>query len=183
MPALIIVVDSNRRTIRLWVCCPKCGAVSVGHQLVDNSNDPHLVCASCGESFTAEDLVIEPDFEMEDDLVVLYRPVGPKELAKIKATGWTRFPPRLHWQPIFYPVLNQRYAEYIAEKWNVEESRAGYVTRFWVKAETARKYPVQVVGADWCQELWVPAEELDAFNDAIVGRIEVVGKYGKEVEP
>lgn len=44
------------------------------------------------------------------DLVELYRPVGPKELALVEASGWTAFPPRLPGQPIFYPVLNEKYA-------------------------------------------------------------------------
>jgi hypothetical protein len=155
--------------------------VSTGHTLVDKSDDPHLVCASCAGRFTVEDLVVEPTFETDGDLVVLYRPVGPNELAKIEASGCTRFPPRLPEQPIFYPVLNQRYAEYIAENWNVGESRAGFVTRFHLRAAVAGKYPVHVVGAAWCQELWVPAEELESFNDEIVGRIEVVKSYGREV--
>lgn len=162
------------------LACPKCGCVSTGHQVIDTTDDPHLVCAGCGARFTADDLVTEPVFEMDGDLVVLYRPVGPKELAKIEASSWTRFPPRLAAQPIFYPVLNQRYAEYIAEKWNVPESRSGFVAKFRVPASMARKYPVQVVGAAWHQELWVPAEELEAFNHAIVGKIEVVKRYGVE---
>src|SRR5262249_22495793 len=40
----------------------------------------------------------------------LYRPVGPKELALIEQSGFSAFPPRLPWQPIFYPVLNEEYA-------------------------------------------------------------------------
>jgi hypothetical protein len=46
--------------------------------------------------------------------VTLYRPVGPKELALIEATGWRAFPRRLPEQPIFYPVLNEEYAIQIA---------------------------------------------------------------------
>jgi hypothetical protein len=50
--------------------------------------------------------------------MVLYRPVGPKELALIAASDYTAFPPRLAEQPIFYPVLNFEYAEQIARDWN-----------------------------------------------------------------
>jgi hypothetical protein len=35
------------------------------------------------------------------DPVILYRPVGPKELVLIEAAGWKEFPPRLPEQPIF----------------------------------------------------------------------------------
>jgi hypothetical protein len=38
--------------------------------------------------------------------VTLYRPTGANELALIIDSGMKRFPPRLFWQPIFYPVLN-----------------------------------------------------------------------------
>lgn len=108
---------------------------------------------------------------------VLFRPVGPAELALIEASGWKTFPPRLPEQPIFYPVLNEEYARQIAERWNVKESGAGFVTRFEVDSEFVSRYPVQTVGSRIHQELWVPAEELDEFNRNIVGLIEVVAEY------
>jgi hypothetical protein len=110
--------------------------------------------------------------------VTLFRPVGPVELELIKASGFRRFPPRLPEQPIFYPVTNQRYAEEIAERWNVKDSGSGFVTRFEVRADFIVRYETHVVGARYHEEYWVPAEELDAFNDAIVGVIEVVKVYG-----
>lgn len=60
--------------------------------------------------------------------IILYRPVGPKELELIAASGYREFPPRLPDQPIFYPVLNEDYARQIAREWNVPASGAGYVT-------------------------------------------------------
>ena len=111
------------------------------------------------------------------DTVTLFRPVGPKELALIEQSGWKRFPPRLPEQPIFYPVLNEEYAVEIARDWNVKSDGSGYVTRFRVKASVANRYPVHVVGASRHQELWIPAEELVGFNEAIVGPIEVVAKF------
>ena len=42
----------------------------------------------------------------------------------------------------------------------------------------ATHYEIQVVGSEQLhQELWVPAEDLEAFNAAIVGGIEVVAAY------
>jgi hypothetical protein len=111
------------------------------------------------------------------ETVTLYRPVGPKELALIEASGWHAFPPRLPEQPIFYPVLNEEYAIQIARDWNVRESGSGFVTRFQVDAEFLGRYPVQTVGGSMHQELWVPAEELSAFNDHIVGLIEVTAEF------
>ncbi len=114
---------------------------------------------------------------MNADTVIMFRPIGPKELALIAASGYREFPPRLFWQPIFYPVLNEEYATDIARKWNVRDSGAGYVTRFRVRAEHAAKYAVQTVGDHTCKELWVPAEELPAFNANIVGLIEVIAEF------
>ena len=48
--------------------------------------------------------------------MVLYRPVGTKELKLIAESGYKRFPPRLPDQPIFYPVLNEKYADEIEKQ-------------------------------------------------------------------
>lgn len=115
----------------------------------------------------------------------LWRPVGAKELALIEASGWKAFPPRLPDQPIFYPVLNFEYAEQIARDWNARGGEEGFVVTFDVDDAVARRYPEQTAGsATLHRELWVPAEELMAFNDAIQGSIEVVSRYrgGARVE-
>jgi len=111
------------------------------------------------------------------DTVTLFRPVGPEELALIRESGWREFPPRLPEQPIFYPVLNEEYATQIARDWNVRESGAGFVTRFSIDAEFAKRYPSQTVGSSVHQELWVPADELAEFNRHIVGSIEVIAEF------
>lgn len=111
--------------------------------------------------------------------LVLYRPVGPEELKLIEESGWAKFPPRLFWQPVFYPVLNEEYAIQIAKDWNVPASGSGFVTRFSIDAVYIKKFEVQNVGGDIHNELWVPAEELDEFNNHIVGPIEVTKKFYK----
>jgi hypothetical protein len=108
----------------------------------------------------------------------LYRPVGPKELELIAASGYREFPPRLPDQPIFYPVLIEEYARQIARDWNVKASGAGYVTRFAVVSEFLARYPEQLVGGAIHRELWIPAEELPELNQNIVGLIEVIAEYG-----
>src|SRR3974377_652708 len=97
---------------------------------------------------------------MSNDITILYRPVGPRELELIAANGYRGFPPRLPDQPIFYPVLNEEYARQIARDWNGPASGAGYVIRFAVRKSFSDRYPVRTVGAAVHQELWVPAEEL-----------------------
>ena len=114
---------------------------------------------------------------MQTQTITLYRPVGPKEMELIAASGYREFPPRLPEQPIFYPVLNEEYASDISRKWNVRDYGAGYITRFRVRADFAAKYPVQIVGDSTCQELWVPAEELPEFNANLVGLIEVIAEF------
>jgi hypothetical protein len=110
---------------------------------------------------------------------VLYRPVGTKELALIEASGFTRFPPRLPEQPIFYPVTNEAYAVQIARDWNTRHNadRKGYVTRFALPAAYLSRFDRKIVGAAEHEELWVPAEELDQFNAQIVGPIEVIHRF------
>lgn len=112
-----------------------------------------------------------------DDTITLWRPVGPKELELIRDSGMRAFPPRLPDQPIFYPVLSEEYAVKIARDWNVPASGAGFVTRFQVKRSFIEKYDVQEAGGRSHLEYWIPAEELPAFNDAIVGLIEVVSRF------
>ena len=107
----------------------------------------------------------------------LYRPVGPKELKLIEDSAWTAFPPRLPDQPIFYPVTNEPYAIQLARDWNVKASGSGYVTRFEVEKEFLDHYDVQVAGGREYREYWIPAEELPAFNAAIVGEIEVTASF------
>src|SRR5271163_3903076 len=114
---------------------------------------------------------------MNLELTMLYRPVGPKELALIAAAGYRAFPPRLPEQPIFYPVLNEEYARQIARNWNVPASGAGYVVRFALNKAFADRYPVQKVGASVHQELWIPAEDLDEMNRNISGLIEVTAEF------
>ncbi len=114
---------------------------------------------------------------MNESTTVLYRPVGEKELALIAESDYTAFPPRLFWQPIFYPVLYEEYARQIARDWNARDGGSGYVTRFHVRTEFLNRYEVQTVGSARYQEYWIPAEELEEFNRNIVGKIEVIGEY------
>ena len=113
----------------------------------------------------------------EPETVTLWRPTGPQELALVEASGWRAWPPRLPDQPIFYPVLNEDYASRIARDWNVKVSGAGHVTRFQVRASFLDRYQVHQVGGQTILECWIPAEDLRALNEAIVGRIELIASY------
>ncbi len=119
-------------------------------------------------------------------LIKLYRPVGQKEFDLIREANYKKFPPRLEWQPIFYPVTNQAYATQISLEWNTKDQfsgYAGYITAFDLPAEYLKRFPVQNVGGEIHNELWVPAEDLEEFNNNIVGEIRVTDSfYGEKYE-
>ena len=113
------------------------------------------------------------------ETVILYRPVGTKELDLIEASDFTAFPPRLPEQPIFYPVTNEAYAAQIARDWNAKYNadKIGYVTKFEVRKEFLDKYETKIVGGATHEEYWIPAEDLEEFNRSIVGKIEVIAEF------
>lgn len=117
----------------------------------------------------------------------LYRPVGLKEMELIAASNFKAFPPRLEWQPIFYPVMNQEYAAQIAREWNTPDEFSGYcgiVTAFEVDSEYLQQFEIQNVGDKNHNELWIPSEALEAFNKNIVGEIKIVEVfYGEKYQP
>jgi hypothetical protein len=77
----------------------------------------------------------------------LFRPIDPEGLELIRQSGWSRFPPRLPEQPIFYLVLNEK-----------------YVTKFAVSNEYIKRFDIHIVGGSEHAEYWIPAEQLDEFN-------------------
>lgn len=95
-------------------------------------------------------------------------------------SGFTRWPPRLPEQPIFYPVTNEEYAAQIASRWNTGDKAngsVGYVTKFEVQSEFLARFNVETVGGAVNTEYWIPAEQLEEFNDHIVGKIEVIREF------
>ena len=115
------------------------------------------------------------------DLTTLYRPVGRQEYDLIAAADFRRFPPRLPAQPFFYPVTNAEYATQIARDWNTKDESSGwtgYVLQFRVRTEFLNKYEVRTVGSSIHKEYWIPAVELEAFNEQIDGVIESIAHFG-----
>ncbi|SCB57674.1 hypothetical protein GA0061105_103130 [Rhizobium aethiopicum] len=111
------------------------------------------------------------------ETVTLWRPVGPEELGLMRYPKNAGFPPRLPDQPVFYPVLSEDYAVKIARDWNVPRSGAGFVTRFEVRKDYLAGHAIQEAGGRAHFEYWIPAEEMDLFNAAIVGAIEVTQTF------
>jgi hypothetical protein len=116
----------------------------------------------------------------QETTVTLYRPVGQREFDLIAGSDFRAFPPRLDWQPIFYPVLNEEYASFIAREWNTQDAFSGYVgyvLRFEVRSSFLASYQVQKVGGATALEYWIPAEDLASFNSNLVGPIELVATF------
>jgi len=111
--------------------------------------------------------------------MILYRPIGTKELELIRKTEYCAFPPRLPEQPIFYPVLNEKYATEIASRWNVKynDDHRGYVTKFEVDDDYCAQFEIHCVGSEYHKELWIPAEKLEEFNTHIVGKIDIISEF------
>ncbi len=111
--------------------------------------------------------------------MILYRSVGTKELELIRKTEYCAFPPRLPEQPIFYPVLNEKYATEIAFGWNVKynDDHKGYVTKFEIDDIYCKQFEIHQVGDRYHKELWIPAERLEEFNGHIIGKICITAKF------
>jgi tetratricopeptide (TPR) repeat protein len=110
--------------------------------------------------------------------MILYRPVGLRELELIYDSGMKAFPARLPEQPIFYPVLSLEYARQVASDWNVSTGQfAGYVTQFKMEDQYIGQFEEHSVGSSQHQELWIPADEVETFNRHIMGHIKVLDAY------
>ncbi|MCW3167844.1 ADP-ribosylation/crystallin J1 [Chryseobacterium sp. 09-1422] len=104
----------------------------------------------------------------------LYRPVGEKEMVLILESNFKKFPPRLEWQPIFYPVLDESYASEIAEKWNTRDEAGnylGFVTQLQINI-LPRMSEQEIIMSCGCRQ-----KKLDKFNQAIIGSIEVTNVF------
>jgi len=109
--------------------------------------------------------------------MILYRPVGQRELDLIAASGWREFPPRLPHQPVFYPVCNVEYAILIARDWNARDEGSGHVVRFEIEENFIARYERKIVGARIHEEYWIPAEDLEDLNANLRGLIESVVSF------
>jgi hypothetical protein len=106
----------------------------------------------------------------------LFRPIGLIELALLWDSRMRGFPPRLVHQPIFYPVVNLEYARQIAREWNPPDKNSGFVgfvTQFEVSSTYLSKFELHTAGSAAHREYWIPARELNSFNNAISGLISV----------
>jgi len=110
-------------------------------------------------------------------MTTLYRAVSGQEQALIEASGWSAFPPYFPGEQVFHPVTDEAYARKVASECKVVRNQdgLGFVTRFVVRDDALAAYACE---NGTCAEYHIPAAGLEAFNDAIEGRIEIIGAYG-----
>lgn len=76
--------------------------------------------------------------------------------------------------------MNHAYAEQIARDWNTKDKASdyvGFVTAFDVNADYLTQFEEQVVGGSEHREIWIPAANLDTFNQKIAGRIRLIAAF------
>lgn len=122
----------------------------------------------------------QPWIRVDHSLVTLFRPVGMGELILINSENFTKFPSRLISQPFFYPVLDRDSAIQIAKHWNTNDEFSGYfgaVLEFQIPKYYFDKFEQHNVGGKNHNELWIPSEQLEEFNDNIKSKIKILDLY------
>ena len=93
-----------------------------GRLCKDASVQPHQNLRRTGHKRTPDDSCCRQyESQIAESIHPLFQILSRilKELELIEKSGYTKYPPRLPEQPIFYPVLNEKYATEIASGWNV----------------------------------------------------------------
>jgi hypothetical protein len=114
------------------------------------------------------------------NFIILFRPVGKRELELIEESDYKKFPPRLPDQEFFYPVLNEEYAIEIAKNWNTKDINSDYfgcVTKFKVKKKYIEQFEIHNVGGKNYLEYWIPANKINEFNKNIIDDIEIIHEF------
>ncbi|RYD52190.1 MAG: ADP-ribosylation/crystallin J1 [Sphingobacteriales bacterium] len=105
-------------------------------------------------------------------VTTLYHTVSESGLQALQTLRWRGLPPCA--EAAFYPALTRQFALETTRLWKLPEWGTGYLTRFKISARYVRDFEVQSLSGEVYEELWVPTEELGAFNQHIVGKIEVL---------
>lgn len=96
-------------------------------------------------------------------LQTLYKLVEGWELDMIERSGWSRFPPRILEQPVFYTDMSED-----------ELSAGNYGSQHIIKLHVRKDYIVRYkISHKEHDELCVPAESIEDLNNNIIGLIEL----------
>ena len=80
----------------------------------------------------------------------------------------------------FLPRVERGVRETDRTRLERKASGARFVTKFAVSGDYLKGFDVHVVGGFQHAEYWIPAEQLDEFNQNILGKIEVVAEFRPE---
>ena len=103
--------------------------------------------------------------------------MSPLKLAELIRSDWRKFSPDEPDQRLFYPKLHLDYAEKIARQCNAVEHNAGFVVRFEIPLGFIGRYELQTIGYEQHLEYKVPIDDLNDFNQKIMGKIELVSAF------
>jgi hypothetical protein len=111
-----------------------------------------------------------------ETVITLWRPVGPTELELIAATGMGHFPSVARATDLLSCPHGSLCHEHRAglkraTRWRIRhpvlQVRAAFLARYEIKEAGGRDH----------REYWIPAEDLPACDEAIVGEIEVTAEF------
>lgn len=102
----------------------------------------------------------------------LWRPVWAKELEQIEACGMRAFPPTEG--SLF--LCSEVIAIKIARDWHGAPMHPGRVTKFEIRTDYLVRYDA-LAGAEPLKSYLIPPEDFPAFNESIIGVIEVVHQF------
>lgn len=109
----------------------------------------------------------------ECEVESLYFPVPAIEYSFIRESGYTRFPrPN---RTFIHPVPTDAYARILAASWIVTHVNI-YVVHAFIAKDFIKSYtPRQTDSVGNHKEYWIPRNDIDKLNEAIIGVIETVG--------
>jgi hypothetical protein len=122
---------------------------------------------------------------MSEQVTMLFRPVGQAEFELVRTSGFSKFPPRLPQQPIFYPVLSEQYATQIARDWNTKDESSGfvgYVLRFMVRTDFLNGFQTHTLGSSEHQEYWVLPKTWRNSTRILSGLLRLSPSFGWRIE-
>lgn len=117
---------------------------------------------------------MDNEFSPLSTTITCYRPAGQRELDLIANSEYQRWPCRQPNQPIFDPVVtNEEYALELTQ-WHSDTAGIGYLTKFDMSLDYISRQKFKSVDDKVHSEWWVGPQELEEFNNNIIGKIEVI---------
>jgi len=115
-----------------------------------------------------------------NQIITLYKPLTPAQLAAVIDSGWRCFIPDHPEQKNFYLKLTRNYAELIARMWSTPRFSAGYVAELNVEDYFINQYKLDSIAYGEHREYCIPVSELPSLNRHLIGPIDIVSAFHLE---